>query len=371
MKPDLSGIRIAATRPDGNVARRLAARGMRIAPIVEDEGNVERYVLSERLAVERRTGSAFLNGIMDKTLFTSAIYLREHFAVPVLIVEGEVNYEYSMMDPQAVRGALSSMLLQYGMSVLSTPDPGETVELIEMLARQEQIGIPEISLIPKRKAATLPDMQRRVVEMLPGCGMVMARDLLHHFGTVRRIVDADERELRLIRGIGARKAKEICRVLSEEYEAVDTERQLEDAIEADPGLVFARPVVLLARQHHIFTEAGEKQIVDLVFYCEETDRLILAELKRGRLDASSGEQIGRYLDHARESGLLRQFLDSGAELRGLLVTIEPCEYRPPRPDVDVRLVDRGRAIAVLKGLRQAWQQQRLGDAAGDQANGDR
>ena len=105
MKPDLSTLIISATKPKGKVAGALACMGIQVVPIVEDEGNVERYILRERLAVERRTGGGFIKGIMEKTLFTSAIYMREHFQVSLLIVEGKVNYEYSMMDPQAVRGA--------------------------------------------------------------------------------------------------------------------------------------------------------------------------------------------------------------------------------------------------------------------------
>ena len=38
----------------------LAEMGMAIIPIVEDEGNVDRYVVSKRLAIERRTGGGCL-----------------------------------------------------------------------------------------------------------------------------------------------------------------------------------------------------------------------------------------------------------------------------------------------------------------------
>ncbi len=101
-----------------------------VVPIEEDEGNIDRYVLSKRLVIERRTGGVFIKGIMEKTLFTSAIYMREHFANPVLIVEGGVNYDYTGFDSQAIRGALSSMMLLYEVNVVSTPDVDETVELI-------------------------------------------------------------------------------------------------------------------------------------------------------------------------------------------------------------------------------------------------
>ena len=139
---------VSVTKSKGRPARLLSERGIDLVPIEEDEGNVDRYILSKRVAVERRTGSSFLRGIVDKTLFTSAIYLREHFEVPLLIVEGKVDDQHSGFNPQAVRGALSAMMLVYGVSVLSTADLNETVDLLAMMARQEQLGVPEISLIP-------------------------------------------------------------------------------------------------------------------------------------------------------------------------------------------------------------------------------
>ena len=352
MSVDLSGVVVGATKPRGKVALGLAELGIEIVPITEDEGNVDRYVLSKRVAVERRTGGGFLKGIMEKTLFTSAIYLRQRLDVPVLMVEGKVNYEYSMMTPAAVRGALSSMMLLYGMSVLATAEVEETVELIAMMARQEQIGIPEISLIPKRKATTLDDLQRRVIEMLPGAGMVMARDLLQQFGSVRAIINASEDDLREMRGIGARKAKQMVQVTSAEYESVDTEKNLEDAIEANPKLLFKKPIKLLARQHHIYTDENDRHIVDLVFLDPKANEVILVELKRGPLMADHEQQLTRYLAHADESSLLREHLADGATLRGVLATVAESDYQPKDPAITAHVADRKRVIAVLKQLRR-------------------
>jgi len=351
MNGNQSALTISVTKPKDKPAVMLVERGITILPVEEDEGNVDRYILSKRLAVERRTGASFLRGIADKTLFTSAIYLRENFEIPVLIVEGDVDYAYTSFSPQAVRGALSSMMSVYGVSVLSTPNVEETVALIAMMAHQEQAGVPEISLVPKRKAMDLPDMQRRIVEMLPGCGMVMARDLLQHFGSVRRIANATETELRDVRGIGAKKASEIYKVLNAEYESVDTERQLEDAIEAAPELLFEQPATLLGRQHHVYTEHGERHVVDLVFLAPETNELFLVELKRGKLAREHEGQLRCYMDQAHESPLLRPLLEDGAQICGILATVEECDFKPHALDIVVRIVDKGRTIQVLKRLR--------------------
>ena len=352
MSVDLSQVTIWVTKPDRKPAKMLAELGINVLPVEEDEGDVDRYVLSKRVAIERRTGGSFLKGVMEKTLFTSAIYLKEHFRVPMLILEGQINYEYTMFDPQASRGALSSMMVLYGLNVLTTRDLEETVNLIAMIARQEQIGIPDISLIPKRKATDLADMQRRLIEMLPGCGMVMARDLLQHFGSVSRVVNATEAELLGMRGIGAKKAKEMIGVLQAEYESVDTERHLEDAIEEEPELLFDQPIILVNRQHYIFTEDKERHIVDLVFLDDEAEELILVELKRGKLSGEHVDQLRRYLDNAHKSKRLQRFLDKGAKMRGILATVEEGEFKPKDRDISAQVVDRKRVIGVLKRMRK-------------------
>ncbi len=353
---DLSRLTLQVTKPRSRAARRLGELGVCLREVAEDEGNVDRYIVSTRLVIERRTSTGFLAGIMDKTLFTSAIYLREHFHIPVLIVEGKVDYQYRGFDPQAVRGALSSMMIEYGINVLSTEDTEDTVQLIAMMARQEQIGIPEISLVPKRSANSLADMQRRVVEMLPGCGRVTARDLLQQFGSVARIVAADESDLRGVRGIGAKKASQIRQVLNAEYEAVDTERQIEDAIEIDPTLLFEQPVTLLARQHHIYDDEHERHIVDMAFHDEAANELILVELKRGRLEPKDRAQLCRYLDHAAESPMLWWYIDNGCTVRGVLASPEETGLKPRRDDVTIFTIDRQRVIDILTERRR----QRLG-----------
>ncbi len=351
---DPTDLTIHVTKPRAKPARALASIGVCIRAIEDDHGNVDRYIISNRLAIERRDGAALLQGITDKTLFTSAIYLREHFELPVLLVEGEVDYEYTYFDPQAVRGAVSSMVLLYGMTVLATPDLEETVQLILMMARQEQIGIPEISLIPKRKAVDLADMQRRVIEMLPGCGLVVARELLQHFGSVEAILGATERELRAVRGIGQKTAAEMRRVVTEQYRAVDTEKQLEEAIAVDPALLFDSPVTLLDRQHYIYSEDGERQFVDMVFLDHEAETVILVELKRDRLCIEHCEQLCRYLGNAGRSELVAGLLESGMGLAGVLVTVGDCDIEEEAEDmgIDAYSIDREAVIDVLLGVRE-------------------
>ncbi len=347
-------MRIWASKLESGICTRLVEKGIDVLPIEDDLGTAELYVVSERVAVERRTSSSFLNGIADKTLFARAIDLGERFQVAALIVEGnDRSASCRAFHPQAVRGALCSMLLVYGLSVLTTPDEDETAALIAMMARQEQGGVPEISLTPKRKAVDLADMQRRVVEMLPGCGLEVARNLLQHFGSIERIVRAAEEELCEARGVGPKTAADICQVLRAEYDAVDTERDLEDAIAAAPELLFGHEVALIARQHPIQTSAQERDVVDLVFLDQDARQLVLVELKRGELEPAHEAQLERYLAHAGESPMLRDLMEGGVQLRGVLATTVPCDYQPfDTRRISVQVIERDRAIQVLRRLRR-------------------
>lgn len=346
-----SMLTIGATQPNSEVALTLTEAGLAVQHI-EEEDNVDRFVLGPQVAVERRTARTFLQGIQDKTLFASAIFLRERFETAILVVEGEIDYDRTGFHPQAVRGALSSMMLEYGLSVVVTSDPMETARLIAMMARHTQQGVPEISLVPKRKAVDLPDLQRRVIEMLPGCGRVTARDLLQRFGSIERIVSATTQELREVRGIGTTRAAEIYAVLHAEYAAVDTERNLEDAIEAEPRLLFDPPIELIARQLVVSLDHGERHVVDMVFLDPAKCALILVELKRGELTAEHEAQLRRYLDDIHRSPMLMDHIGRGVMPRGLLVTVTPCDYVPTSPDIDAIVIDTSAVIEVLKELRE-------------------
>jgi ERCC4-type nuclease len=364
---DLSDLTVWVTAPDAAPAHLLRDMGLKIEIVQEDEGRVDRYLLSSSVAVERRTPYSFLEGIRDKTLFTSAIYLREHFETSILLLEGQIDYEASGFHPQAIRGALSALMLEHGLSVLMAADVDETVQLLTMMVCHAQVGVPEISMVPKRKAISLPDRQRRVVEMLPGCGRVAARELLQKFGSIARIAKAGPGELRRVRGIGKHRTGEIDEVLNAEYRAVDTERDLEDAVEAAPLLLFDHSMTLLARQHVIITgtepatrTAGERHAIDLVFLDPETSDLVVVELKRGPLKSEHEAQLMRYCENALHSSLLRPYLEAGARVRGILATVTDSNYVPVSDEVTVRIVDEVSVIEVLLMLRR----QRLGNDCG-------
>lgn len=175
------------------------------------------FLVSERTVVERKTGTDFLQSIIDGRLFNQAEAMIDNFEKGFIIVEGEV-YGVRYFHENAIRGAFISLFLDYGIPVIQTRNMDETASYIYQLAKKEQIGEKRnVRLRGEKRKMSLSMQQRFITESLPGVGPTLAKELLKHFGTVENIFKANERELREVKKIGRKKAKEIRRLVIEKY----------------------------------------------------------------------------------------------------------------------------------------------------------
>ena len=343
---------IPCTKPDAPVAQELRALGVEVVPLALEADirpEPERFEIGEGRVVERLTTAGLIRGIVWKTLFQSAIDLRGTVAAPAYVIEGEFNYEYSAIHPNAVRGALSALMMEYGASVLRSQNVADTAALVRMMAQHAQFGVPEISLAAKRKAQDPADEQRRLIEMLPGVGFTLARRLLQHFGSIERIQQATPEQLAEVRGLTKRGAPKILNVFCREYCAVDFESDIEDVLAECPELLFERELTLLDRQHHFKDTAGNRLIADLVFLDEDEEEVCVVEIKRGALQREDERQLVAYLDSAGNSKLLLKHMEQGCGLRGVLAAPDSRIKHTDDDRVEIRLVD---TDAIAEQLRE-------------------
>ena len=76
------------------------------------------FILSERVAVERKSPQDFASSIIDGRLFNQAADLKSHFERPILLIEGETLYISRNIKPEAVMGAVASLLIDYHLPVV-------------------------------------------------------------------------------------------------------------------------------------------------------------------------------------------------------------------------------------------------------------
>jgi Fanconi anemia group M protein len=174
------------------------------------------FVVSERAAVERKRREDFERSIVDGRLFSQAQALKEAFETPVLVVEGERFGE--RVSRQAVLGAVASLMLDFGISVFFTRDADKTAEFVVALARREQLGSRKpMRVMPRRKALSLCERQRAVVESLPGVGPKLARALLEEFGSVGAVMRGGEKRMASVGRMGEARAKAVRALIDAEF----------------------------------------------------------------------------------------------------------------------------------------------------------
>jgi Fanconi anemia group M protein len=179
--------------------------------------SVADYQVSEEVAIERKTAKDFVDSIVDKRLFKQARMMMEEFKKPIMILEGDDFYS-GFINPNAIRGAMTSIALDYGISIIPTRTAEDTAAMIKRIAIREQKGEKRsIQIRTERKPQNLWEQQLFIIESLPNIGPVHAKRLLEHFGSVKAVLNADEKKLQEVEGIGKKTAKNIRDVVEGKY----------------------------------------------------------------------------------------------------------------------------------------------------------
>ncbi|MFA4819702.1 MAG: ERCC4 domain-containing protein [Candidatus Aenigmatarchaeota archaeon] len=178
------------------------------------------YLLSKRVAVERKTCGDFLSSMTDGRLFKQLGELKENFRTPVLIIEGNELFDSDRkIHPNAIRGAIASIATDYCLPIIWTKTPLETAEMLISIATREQITKNKsVALRGKKKAKSMNHRQEFLVAGLPQISTQTARKLLKHFGSPEKIFAATKEELMEVEGVGPKNAKRIRLVLAKKYE---------------------------------------------------------------------------------------------------------------------------------------------------------
>ncbi|MDW7775742.1 MAG: DEAD/DEAH box helicase [Methanosarcinales archaeon] len=199
------------------VARALDSGGIDIVLSTLEVGD---YIVSDRVAIERKTDMDFLDSIIDKerNIFRQLSDLARTYERPVLIIEGENLYTGRQLHPNAIRGVLASIVTDFGVPILNTRDETETAEMIGAIARREQEDNKRTpSLHGKKTAMTLKEQQEYIISAISNIGPSAAGKLLRHFGSVEAVMKASTDELMEVELIGQKTAQRIREVVGGDY----------------------------------------------------------------------------------------------------------------------------------------------------------
>jgi Fanconi anemia group M protein len=178
------------------------------------------YSVAGQLSFERKSAEDLGRSIIDGRLFRQMAALRRHAERPVLLVEGLQPFSAPSGVPwHAVRGALVSVAVVFGVPILSAEGPEESVEIMVVSARQ----LARTTSLAHVRPGYRPKGWRRralfILQGLPGVGPGRAGALLDSMGSVAAVMAADAERLAGVGGIGSGVSASILKAIGAEPRA--------------------------------------------------------------------------------------------------------------------------------------------------------
>jgi len=172
------------------------------------------YSIDGGVVVERKTHADFAASIVDGRLFPQAAALACGPHRAIMLLEGPKPPKMPGVHPHALKGAIVSLAVMWRLPVIHASDPQDSLRILQFLAHQSLGTPPGILRRYDRKPKRLSSRKLYLLQGLPGVGPSLANRLLLQFGSVERIITADEGMLVQVPGIGSKKAKRIRELVS-------------------------------------------------------------------------------------------------------------------------------------------------------------
>lgn len=211
------------------------------------------YIVGPETVAERKSVHDLVSSVFDGRLFDQCARLRDNFALPLIVVEGNPDeVEAVAENPLVFYGAVSRVAVDYRIPIVPTPSASHTARLLVTLAARcaeaRAAGAGDGAAAGGASASALPipngpyvkkikkhdDTERQqlsALASLPGIGEKLAVRLLARFGTPLAALNAPLADLAKVEGLGAARARRIRAMLestSRHHEADEGQRTLHD-----------------------------------------------------------------------------------------------------------------------------------------------
>lgn len=177
------------------------------------------YVLSDCVAVERKTVHDFVYTLTRRFLFDQLFRLQEVYSKSLILLEGylPVIYKYSRIQPAAVWGAMFN-LARNGIAMVNTTSYKETADFLYVAARQEQLNEKRAPTVHAfKKLDTITDCQIYLVASLPNVGREKAVAILKSYQTpLNALINAEDWS-ETVYGLGPKITSKVKEVLNTPY----------------------------------------------------------------------------------------------------------------------------------------------------------
>ncbi|MDH5400877.1 MAG: helicase-related protein [Candidatus Heimdallarchaeota archaeon] len=174
------------------------------------------YVLSDLVAIERKSISDFCQSIINNTLFDQLIRLKNYYEKPLLILEGENKYDCSL-SKNAIQGALCAIGVNLQIPIIQTKNGKESAEIIMTIIKKEQMEKTRPRIHGSKLGDSLSNKQLFLLSSLSEIDRTLAERILEKFEKPIEFLNADVSDMIRVTGIGKTKANKILEILHSTY----------------------------------------------------------------------------------------------------------------------------------------------------------
>jgi len=189
------------------------------ADIKMDNLDCADYILSSKVGIELKRTDDFVASIIDGRLMEQIKLLKNSFDKPLVIIEGEEDiYNVRNIHPNAIRGMLANIAVNFGIPIIQTKNEKDTAQLLHIIARREQ-SLDKSPFNPhaNKKPMSVKESQEYLISSIPNIGPSLSKEILTAFGTIKNIVNAEDTDLQKVAGVGESKAKAMKDLFDYEY----------------------------------------------------------------------------------------------------------------------------------------------------------
>ena len=186
--------------------------------LIKKRLDVADYLIGENIGVERKTYKDFLRSIYEGRLFDQIQRLREVFPNPILIIEKYYKIT-NEKDKKIEISTISRLFVDYNCLVFFSRGEKDTAYFLYRLAYYNQIKLGKLPVIGiKKKSLSDKEVAINMLTCLPGIGRKRAEEILKRFKSIKNFVNAPITKILGVRGLDAKTAKRIKRILEGQSE---------------------------------------------------------------------------------------------------------------------------------------------------------
>lgn len=171
------------------------------------------YLIEGQVLVERKTYADFANSLSDGRLFPQAARLARSRLRSIVLIEGPRSPHMPNVNPHALKGAAVSFAVMWRLPILRSRNPEDSLRILQLLGNQSNRSAQPIARRYDRKPKRFTSQKLYILQGLPGIGPALAQRLLLQFGSIERVVMADETALMQVRGLGSKTAVRIRKLV--------------------------------------------------------------------------------------------------------------------------------------------------------------